>query len=53
MKRAIRMSAALLPIAALALSEDLQGAAGDLLGWVHSGFLIVFVDAATFVRSCF
>jgi hypothetical protein len=53
MKHSIRLSAALLPLAALAFSGDVRAAAADLWHWIHAGFVVVFVEAATFLQNCF
>ncbi len=44
---------ALLPIAALAFSNDVRAFAVDLIMYVHGAFVVVFVDAANFVKGCF
>jgi hypothetical protein len=43
----------LLPIAALALSRDVRAFAAELIMHVHGAFVVVFVDAANFVKGCF
>jgi hypothetical protein len=43
----------LLPIAALAFSNDVRAFAVDLIMYIHGAFVVVFVDAANFVKGCF
>jgi hypothetical protein len=37
----------------LMLSSDVRGFGTDMLTRAHDAFVVVFVDAANFVRGCF
>lgn len=39
--------------ALVAFVPPVQAAAADLVTTVHQAFVVVFVDAATFLQSCF
>ncbi len=53
MRRSLSLLLILFPIAALALSNDVRAFATDLAMYVHGAFIVVFVDAANFVKGCF
>ena len=53
MRRRLSSLLVFFPIAALALSNDVRAFVTDLALYVHGAFIVVFVDAANFIKGCF
>jgi hypothetical protein len=50
----LRNAAVVLAVAAvLGLTEGGRSAVTAAAGWIHNGFVAVFVDASSFVAGCF
>ncbi len=53
MRWSLSLLLALFVIAVFTLSNDARALGGDLAMWVHGAFVVVFVDAANFLKGCF
>ncbi len=51
--RRLAVAAVLAPVALVAVSADVRALALELLRWVHGAFVVVYLDAEAFIRTCF
>ena len=53
MRRRLSLFLTFVLVGLLMLSNDVRALGADLLTRAHDAFVVVFVDAANFVRGCF